>query len=191
MKTKQKTRSSKGFTLIELLVVITIIAVLAGLSFAGVNLAIKKAKKLQGETLANNLASAVDNFYGEYNRLPEVNGDEIETDSGPGVQLLQVLLALEPQGNNTQNSRSITFLQAPEAKGKKGGIVYSGADNADGLYDPFGNPFTVVLNSNFEDTLEFQFDGRPVRLRGKQVAVYSPGGDREEGTPDDITSWNN
>ncbi|MEP4078616.1 type II secretion system protein [Haloferula sp.] len=185
MKIHQLPRRAKGFTLIELLVVITIIAILAGLSFAGVNLAMKKAKKTQGLVAATSLATAIETFYGEYNRLPDVQG-EVETDGG-GTKLLQVLLALDGAEDNT---RSIIFLQAPEAKGKRGGIGYEGSgDNVEGMWDPFGNPFTVILNTEYEDRLTFSYGSQTVNLRGKQVAVYSPGGDGELNTTDDIKSW--
>jgi prepilin-type N-terminal cleavage/methylation domain-containing protein len=189
MKKHQMSRRAKGFTLIELLVVITIIAVLAGLSFAGVNLAIKKAKKTEGLVMATSLATAVENFYGEYNRLPDVQG-EVKTGSGQGVKLLEVLLALEGNGSDVDNTRSIIFLQGKEAKGKKGGIDYGSGDSVEGLYDPFGNEYTVILNDDYADSLNFQFGNKRVQLRGKQVAVYSLGGDKKAGTPDDIKSWN-
>ena len=188
MKIHQPSRRSKGFTLIELLVVITIIAVLAGLSFAGVNLAIKKAKKTEGVVMANSIASAVENFYGEYNRLPDVP-KTTETDTS-GKGLLKVLLALEGSGNNIENTRSVIFLQGKEAKGNKGGIDYGSGDTVEGVYDPFGNGYTVILNTDYADSLDFQFGSQQIKLRGKQVAVYSPGGDKKLNTPDDIKSWN-
>jgi prepilin-type N-terminal cleavage/methylation domain-containing protein len=189
MKNHSTSHRAKGFTLIELLVVITIIAVLAGLSFAGVNLAIKKAKKTEGLVMANGLASAVENFYGEYNRLPEVGSSELQTD-GNGVKLLEILLGMEGSGSDVENTRGVVFLQGKEAKGRKGGIDYGSGDTVEGLYDPFGNGYTVVLNNDYEDTLQFSFGGQQVRLRGKQVAVYSFGGDGKPNTPDDIKSWN-
>ncbi|MFC7338502.1 type II secretion system protein [Haloferula chungangensis] len=188
MKNQKSTRRAKGFTLIELLVVITIIAVLAGLSFAGVNLAIKKAKKTEGLVMASSLATAVENFYGEYNRLPDVP-KQVET-AGGSTKLLEILLGMEGSGSNIENTRSVIFLQGKEAKGKKGGIDFGSGDSVDGLYDPFGNPYTVILNTDYADSLDFSFGGKQVKLRGKQVAVYSPGGDKKEGTPDDIKSWN-
>ena len=188
MKNQQSSRRAKGFTLIELLVVITIIAVLAGLSFAGVNLAIKKAKKTEGLVMASSLASAVENFYQEYNRLPDVP-KKVETDSS-GRKLLEILLGLEGTGSSVENTRSVIFLQGKEAKGNKGGISYGSGDTVEGVYDPFGNGYTVILNTDYADSLDFQFGKEQVKLRGKQVAVYSYGGDKQPNTPDDIKSWN-
>ncbi|MEM9236967.1 MAG: hypothetical protein AAGB14_09320 [Verrucomicrobiota bacterium] len=146
-------------------------------------------KSPDSEVLGIGLASAVENYYWEYNRLPEVDGKKVETSSSAGIKLLEILLALETQDAQTQNSRSIVFFQAPEAKGGRGGIEYVGNDSVGGLYDSFGNPFTVVMNTGFVDTLEFEWGGKPVRLRGKQVAVMSVGKDGVEGTKDDVKTW--
>lgn len=196
MKTYRNVRSSKGFTLIELLVVITIIAILAGLSFAGVNVAIKKAKRTEGLVAVGALKSAVENFYGEYNRLPEAGGigTLIKTDDGSGQKLLEILLAME-NGASAQNSRGIVFLQVKEAKGGRGGLEYgANGDSVQGMYDPFGNPYQVVMKDYGEDVLRASFTGpsggtESVNVRGAQIAVFSPGGDKEAGTPDDIKTW--
>jgi prepilin-type N-terminal cleavage/methylation domain-containing protein len=186
-------RRRPGFTLIELLVVITIIAALAALSFAGVMTALKKAKITKGKVAASNLIQAVNAYYSEYGRLPELS-PEITTDSTEGVALLRILLAEE--GTEDENPRGINFLNIQEGNGRRGGLYYgsgSGGAGVDlqvqGLYDPFGEPYTVVLNTEYEDTLTFEMGGKTYNLRGEQVAVYSVGPDLEEGTSDDITTF--
>lgn len=190
MKNPASIRRSKGFTLIELLVVITIVAVLAAMSFAGVNAALKKAKTTQGRVAASSLAQAVNNFYSEYSRLPDLSS-EVRTDNGEGVQLLRVLLAEEGSGSDIDNTRGINFLSIQEGKGRRGGLYYGtgGGNEVQGLYDPFGQPYTVILNTDYEDVLNFQVGSRSYRLRGEQVAVYSAGADMELGTTDDVTSF--
>jgi prepilin-type N-terminal cleavage/methylation domain-containing protein len=192
MKTYEKTKRAAGFTLIELLVVITIIAALAALSFAGVNAALKRARTTEAEVMANGLVTAVERFETEYNRLPDFD-TEVETSvGGQGAELLRVLLAQEGTGTDIQNKRKIVFLEAKEAKGRRGGIYY-GSDGAgataQGMFDPFGNPFTVVMNTDYEDTLTFQYGNQTYNLRGKSVVVYSPGADRVEGNQDDILTF--
>ncbi len=190
MKNPVSFRRSWGFTLIELLVVITIVAVLAAMSFAGVNAALKKAKTTQGRVAASAVAQAVNNFYSEYSRLPDLS-DRVSTDNGEGVTLLRILLAEEGDGGDVENTRGINFLSVQEGKGRRGGLYYGGGggNEVQGLYDPFGQPYTVVLNTEYEDVLEFQMGGKSYRLRGEQVGVFSPGADMELGTTDDITSF--
>jgi prepilin-type N-terminal cleavage/methylation domain-containing protein len=196
MKPTSTLRRSRGFTLIELLVVISIVAALAALSFAGVTAALRKAKTTEGRVAASALAQAVNAFYSEYNRLPELQSLSAPngglTNGGQGVQLLQILLAQEDAANNPINSRGVNFLSIKEAKSRVGGLDYGPQGNApqvQGLYDPFGQPFTVVLNTEYQNVLTFQLGDRTYNLRGEQVAVYSPGADEQLGTQDDITSF--
>lgn len=190
MKNPHSNHRSKGFTLIELLVVITIIAVLAAMSFAGVNAAIRKARTTEGKVAASAVSTAVNNFYSEYSRLPDLS-NEVNTDTGEGVELLRILLAQEGSGDDVENTRGINFLSVKEGKGRRGGLYYGtgNSNQVQGLYDPFGKPYTVVLNTEYDDVLNFQMGGRTYNLRGQQVAVYSPGADGELGTVDDITSF--
>jgi prepilin-type N-terminal cleavage/methylation domain-containing protein len=191
MKHSHASRRSSGFTLIELLVVISIIAALAALSFAGVTAALRKARTTEGQVAASGLAQAVNNFYSEYNRLPNLS-QQFTTNAGEGVDLLRILLAQEDAANNPVNTRGINFLSVKEGKNQRGGLDYGAQGNspqAQGLYDPFGQPFTVVLNTNYQDVLTFNVGGRTYNLRGEQVAVFSPGADEQLGTRDDITSF--
>lgn len=164
--------------------------VLVALSFAGADAAIRKARTTEGRIAASSMAVAVNNFYAEYNRLPDLS-NELRTDTGEGVELLRILLAQEGTGDDVENPRGINFLSMKEGKGQRGGLYYGtgNSNQVQGLYDPFGEPYTVVLNTEYEDVLTFRVDSKTYNLRGEQVAIYSPGADGELGTVDDITSF--
>jgi prepilin-type N-terminal cleavage/methylation domain-containing protein len=195
----QSRRRAYGFTLIELLVVIAIIAVLASAGFAAGNAAIQKARKTTSLATATALESAVNNFYAEYGSMPaDGSADaEMRTDNGPGLAMLKVLLGME----STLNTRSIKFLSVREGKkkGSKGsnGLVYSGSSSTDvqGLYDPWGGPFIVKLDLDYDEKIDVpntvNNGGRT--LNGRRVAVWSLGADGTAGTggkkTDDVTTW--
>lgn len=186
MKTPALPSRQRGFTLVELLVVIAIIAVLAAASFAAVNGALNRARETKATVAATSLATALEQYYGEYNRLPDV-GASTTTDT---PELLNILLAED--GTNDDNPRQIVFLNVTEGKNRrKGGLVYEG-DTVEGLFDGLGDshPFTVVLNNRYDDSFTVTgYPGTPT-LRNKQVAVFSPGADGDINTSDDnITSW--
>lgn len=180
-----KTRTQHGFTLVELLVVIVIIAVLATLGFSVGNGALQRARKVTAQSAATNVANAVEQFYSEYHLLPdpsegatEDNDPPYVTDSGNGVTLLDILSGFEDE----QNERKMRFLSVKEAdKGNRGGIVYNDAGNqVVGLFDPWGEPYYVVMDYDYDGRLEFAPSSAysyDAKLNNKRVAVYSLGTD--------------
>jgi len=192
MKNPNRSSVRRGFTLVELLVVITIIAILAGLSFAGITAALKKARTTESKVLATSLKQAIDAFYSEYNKLPDIEAGAggVETDAGDGLTLLRILLAQESESGDLENKRSVVFLNAKQAKAERGGVEYgSGGGSVEGMYDAFGNPFRVFMNVDYEDELVFSYGGKSYRLRGEQAAVASPGADMEAGNSDDVLTF--
>jgi prepilin-type N-terminal cleavage/methylation domain-containing protein len=190
----QSRRRSSGFTLIELLVVISIIAVLAAAGFAAGNAAILRARKVTALATATAIESAVNNFYNEYGSMPK-NGDQdatVETDND--IEFLNVLLGMEGTGSNVLNTRSIRFLSVREGKGNKNGLVYNtGGSTVKGLYDPWGGPYNVMLDLDYDERVTVKPKaGTQVTLNGRRVAVWSDGQDGVNTTgksADDVKTW--
>ncbi len=191
-------RRPHGFTLIELLVVIAIIAVLASAGFAAGNAAIQKARKTTALATATAIETAVNNFYTEYGSMPSDGSADIvlKTDAAPGIKMLEVLLGMEGTGTNVLNTRAIKFLSVREGKGKKNGLIYNTTGTAiEGLFDPWGGPFHVMLDLDYDEKLDIPSSvlngGRT--LNGRRVAVWSLGNDGVKGTggkkSDDVVTW--
>jgi prepilin-type N-terminal cleavage/methylation domain-containing protein len=176
MKNLPQKSTERGFTLVELLVVIAIIAVLAAAGFAGGSAAMNKARKLSAQSVATSIATAVEQFYTEYSALPEVGAaTNLSTDTGAGVEVLNILAGQETT-TSPQNARKVRFFSAKEAKGNRDGATYGTGNILTGLYDPWGQPYFIELDDDYDDTLEFTpTDNLPVTLRGRKVAVYSLG----------------
>lgn len=197
----QSHRSPQGFTLVELLVVIAIIAVLASAGFAAGNAAIQKARKTTALATATAIESAVNNFYTEYGSMPNTGSSDtiVQTNNAGGLRLLEVLLGMEGTGNNVLNTRGIKFLSVKEGKGNRNGLIYNTSGNAiQGLYDPWGGPFFVMLDLEYTEKLDIPptvlNGGRT--LNGRRVAVWSLGADAAPaGTggkkTDDVVTWGN
>jgi prepilin-type N-terminal cleavage/methylation domain-containing protein len=192
MKT-QSIRRRSGFTLIELLVVISIIAVLASAGF-GVGMKVQNsARKKVAESAARNVLQAVNSFYADYSAMPvpvgtasTQGGTTFGTESGDGLKILQILLGQE----DDINTKKVKYLDVPEAKGKKSGIVYSKSGNeVTGLFDPWGNSYFIVLDTDYAERLEVKLGKAPIILNGRRCAVYSAGQDKKLGTADDVKSW--
>lgn len=138
---------------------------------------------------ATALESAVLYIYTEYGRMPDF-GSRVTTDSPQGVKLLTVLLGMEGKSTTKQNPRDIKFLSVKEGKNHKNGLIYNtAATSVEGLYDPWGNPYTLVLDTDYDEKLQFTVGSRTVKLDGRRVAAFSPGSDGKLGTADDVMTW--
>ena len=191
---KQK---SKGFTLVELLIVIAIILVLAALGFGGAQVVLTKARNTKSLVAANNLELAINQFYDEYGMFPSQNVTEapIVTNQGEGVNLITVLMGKE-NGTTVLNSKNFPFLTLPQGKGKNGsgrkdGVEYNGSA-VSGLYDFYGNPYTLLFDHDLNDEIVDPFNS-PNIIRGRKVIIHTPGKDRASGdtatNKDNILSW--
>jgi general secretion pathway protein G len=182
-------RRHAGFTLVELLVVIAIIVVLAAVGFGAGAMAMNRARVVTSKASASAIETAVNAFYTEYGALPDV-GDRVKTNKGEGTKLLEILLGLEGDTGKVQNPRNNKFLNVKETKTNSKGIRYSSSGRSvEGLWDDWGNPFVIELDTQYEERMRFNHGGKQVTLNGRRVAIYSAGPDKKEGTEDDIKSW--
>lgn len=130
--------------MIELLVVISIIAILAGISFPAVQGAMGSGKKAKARNDVSQLVAAVKAFQLEYGRLPcsseGASGDVIATTNNKVVIAALTI-------SNDLNPRGIVFFEPKQAKGGKGGI-------SDGIYfDPWGKPYTFSFDTDYNNRL--------------------------------------
>jgi prepilin-type N-terminal cleavage/methylation domain-containing protein len=195
MKTRPSRRFTSGFTLIELLVVISIIIVLAAMAFGAANMAMMKAKKTEARTIENSIDLAIQAYYSEYSKLPNAgsNTDTIDTTSEEGKKLITILLGKEDNSSSMENPRQIAFLTVKEGKAKKGGIVYDktgGAGTLQGIFDPWGNPYQIVLDTDYDDEIKDPIKSGQI-VRNKKCIIYTLGADKKPNTNDDVKTWEN
>jgi prepilin-type N-terminal cleavage/methylation domain-containing protein len=198
-------RRQRGFTLVELLVVVTIIIILAAAGFAGAMKALARAKTVRAQAALTAVEQAVNQFYNEYGRLPAMNNAtadaQYDTALQDGQKLLEPLLGKEDttSGSTIQNTKQLSFLSVPggKTKGTGGidGLVYEAgsAVKVRGLYDPWGRPYKIMLDNDYDEELTVNVAGTPKYLHGRRVAVWSLGPDGKSDdlktAADDVKNW--
>jgi prepilin-type N-terminal cleavage/methylation domain-containing protein len=203
-----------AFTLIELLVVIIMIAILAGLLFPAFTGVQNQAKKVQAKNDLTQIVSAVNAYYTEYGKYP-VNvpsGNTTDAYFGTGTTpsgatsygnndvLIDVLSNNTGSTNNsttvaTLNPRGIVFLNVPVAKNitsPKSGVIPNGATVTAPLrvgvwYDPWGSPYNVEIDTNYNNQLKNPYGAQAVGGAGSDpvlsgVIAWSFGNDQQPGT---------
>ena len=182
-----KTISSKRFTLIELLVVIAIIVILAGLVFPALGTVRNNAKKSKASSECQGLKAAIVMYESEFSRWP-VSDSEMKNSSDALVSdYLGMCKALIGD-----NSKKMVFYEV--------GVGY---DDTKGILDPWGRPYEVALDFDYNNKLEEsripavreynKFKGRSGNDLRSRVAVYSLGIPKEESASivgkKMVTSW--
>jgi prepilin-type N-terminal cleavage/methylation domain-containing protein len=203
MKT-QRQSVERAFTLIEVLITITIIAILASLTAAGIRNAIDQANRLKVRTVVMDLKNSIDQYQTDYSRWPidstitGANGEdapELLTDGSNA--LVDALMGIPPASSGTPdlNPKRTPFAQFPPAHNGRHGLV--GAARPYKLADMYGQPYHILLdthgdnqvkNPDVNNTEPKISQGQATHLAMK-IAVYSCGKDQVPGTADDVTSW--
>ena len=196
--------ATRAFTLIDLLITITIIAILASLTAAGVTYAMDQANRLKVRTVLNDLKIGIDQYQTDYNRFPvdsNVTGSagedapELLTDGSNA--LVDTLMGIPPASSGAMDlnpKRSIYSQFAPANNGRHGLV---GASRPYKLADMYGQPYHILLDTNGDNQVKNpdasntdpKISANQAAYLPTKVAVYSSGKDLAPHTSDDITSW--
>jgi len=147
-------RQRSAFTLVELLVVMAIVAMLAGLGFAGITGALKSARKAEVRAMANQIKLAVTSYYAEYGIYPT-------------NQLTDATFLTMMTGGTNGNRRGIRFLEVPGKFTNAEGIVTPSAFYGDGSQANFA----LIIDTNYDGRI--QLPGQTGETGGN-IAVYVP-----------------
>ena len=196
----------RAFTLIELLVVITVIAILMALLFPAFQGVQNQAKITQAKNDLTQIVTAVNAFYTEYGQYPCLpqTGDESQdfytNTTADKVGLWSNLRAAF--GAYGYNTKGIAFIQPPTARDLT--VPRSGIGNDGIYYDPWGSPYLVRMDNNYNNLLANPYTlhaGFAPNMNGGVIAwsigkdqlsgaMPGPAPDKNTGTnDDDVISW--
>ena len=165
--------SSKRFTLIELLVVIAIIGILAGLVFPALGVVRNNAKKSKASSECQSLKTAIIMYESEFSCWPAKTSGSSDAlvSSTDYIEMCKILTG--------ENSKKMVFYEV--------GVGY---DDNKGILDPWGRPYQVALDGDFDNVLKESsipaikevnnVNGRGGQNLRSRVAVYSFGVNENE-----------
>jgi len=241
MKSKLNLSRRAGFTLIELLVVIAIIGILAAMLLPVLSAVKKNALKVQAKKEATDIVTAIQKYDSDYGRLPVSKavqasagvGDFTYGGTGHGPdnatwtiggatnsEIIAVLMNFTNYPNTSIPTVNTNGMKNPQGtiylnNTKMTGDTSSPGIGTDLVYrDPWGNPYVISLDLNYDDnTADMIYSNNVVSsggigglidqgggnwtYRGK-VMVWSAGPDKRfdaatkanQGVnKDNVTSW--
>jgi len=184
LRTFSRNKEKKAYTLLELLIVISIIATLAAIATPVSMSVMNQARKTECSQQISNLITALNGYKMEYGHIPIKTGltetDVLKTDSGDGIKLIKCLTGED--NVSFKNPREIVFFEPNYTDTKVGGLDAT----TDALYDPWGGPYQILLDVNFDKKI----DPTALGLRGllpvrREFLIISLGKDSN----DMIFSW--
>ena len=149
------------------------------------------AQKRMLETMAMRdameLRSALMNFQAEYRRFPTLSDSQADGD-WVGETTPDLITGLIGEGDKDWNPRKITFYAARMAEKNRSGLTETSSGEYQ-LIDPWGNPYQVAIDTNYDQKLSIPQDGADSLELRYEVAVWSCGVDGVSGTDDDVRTF--
>jgi type II secretory pathway pseudopilin PulG len=174
-------RLTAAFTLVELMTVIAVILVLMGMLFPAVDSVKNSARRSQAKNDVMQVTNAVKHYFTEYGKYPNVQNAAGGSSAGTGPQpdvllgsksgglpavmdnaaLFNVLRAISrtPNDEHSLNPRRIVYFEGravSDPTSPKGGFLdkASGTGSQGSFYDPWGNQYYVLLDTNYDNALD-------------------------------------
>jgi len=151
--------------------------------------AAKSANTSSARDAMSQLIQASEDFYFEYQQLPlgsTTNIDAVQLTIGKGSKtVMTALCSTVSAADESYKERNLFVFR--EAVNGKNGLVRNEEGTYAELFDPWGSPYHVLFNYDYDDELRDPFTGKIIK--NQKVLIWSPGPDGKSGTADDICSW--
>lgn len=153
------------------------------------------------ETLneVKDLRTAIGNFAVDYRRFPgqphqPQPKDQRVLSTGPFIDCLI-------DQNKEWNPMEVKYIHLPSARERKGGYIPTNGSTPSRLVDRWGSPYVILLDTSGDNAIANpdlknsapeivrHLGESPPPTLATDVAVFSLGKDKVEGTGDDIVSW--
>lgn len=190
---RSSVRSVAAFTLIELLVVIAIIGVLMSLAIGGGSAVKEQARKSEARNDCTSLSLAIKSYYQDYSKYP-VSGTKTEDTTLEAMLTAdgnKAVISALLGSDTTLNPRGTEYYQ-PKAAKTSSGAPRSGLSSDGGLFDPWGQTYGILLDTDYDGTLVYKgtdlkdLDENAKIIKGG-VGVFSIG--KKDKVRKSVVSW--
>lgn len=144
--------------------------------------------RARSQATASSIINAVESYQSDLGRMPVPDGvvpakggSLLVSNQPAGVEFLRML--------HSDNLRSVQYFKSREARSKKDGLVYTNDGRIEALYDRWGNPFHILIDTQGNGVLVAKRGKKTETVRDRLCIVFSAGADRNLGTADDVRSW--
>lgn len=139
----------------------------------------------------HHLSIAFDDYYEAFQSLPLEHGStEAETHLTTGAGEDTLMMALTGFGDSGgESAKHQIFFSFKSSKSATNGLLTT--TNSAELFDPWGNPYHVLLDYNRDSKLQDPSTGKIIT--DQKILIWSPGPDGKSGTlatdQDNLCSW--
>ncbi len=184
-------KEKKGVWFWSILALIPILVVVAGLRFLADRLILDNPVNGKALAVCTELEQAIQHFYDDNGTLPvELDGDSVfSSNSQMGLEMLRVLMNQESR-DHPLNGKGVKYLNVKQGKRNKDGLIWNEAGTQiTGLYDPWGGPYMIALDGDFNESITVQPKAqKEPRTLQRRVVVWSNGKNPDK-AKDDVTTW--
>ena len=155
------------------------LAIIIGLSFLKPSFAHDR-RSSSAKHGASELARACEAFFEEYQAFPLANksaSDAVQVTTGEQNNVMPSLCNPIP---DTEGPKYQNFFEYQKARERKNGLLRNIEGTYAEFFDPWGNPYFVLLDYDYSNSLEHPSTGET--LRDTRVLVWSAGPDGKTGT---------
>ena len=202
-------KTHKGFTLVEILVVIAIIATVAAVAIPIGTRVYNNARATEAKTAMKQFDVAMNLYHQSHGSLnfgfdyTEESGFTSVEDPSDQTKAIatnnhdQLIAALTGDGDGTRTRVKYLKLQSatdPDSDSVANGITRDANNVAHGLLDPWGQPYYVQVDLDYDNIITLGSDAGShantvVNLGGSHYLLISKGADGTFGTDDDVFSY--
>lgn len=186
-----QSRARSGVSRSELVFLLGIAVVLTSIALPAREYYQRWQRTMMARSDLRSIVAAATRYHTRSGRWPASPSGDVAADGRFGLpgsgneKVFNVLRAVEGPGNTGHEANTNRTIYLDVATAQEG---LSGIDRGGEFLDPWGTPYQLVLDLNYNGISEAS-ETSYGRVQGRGVLAWSAGPDRKSDTDDDLLSW--